>query len=118
MRALGPLMVVVAATPATLWIACTGGGSRSACGVDATCKSAACCVMNAHYGAPSARVLPGSIASDPSSGDIVIAGAYSGAADVGAAPLPWDTSSASGLFVARYDPQGRARWVKGMTRRT
>ncbi len=77
------------------------------------CAGPACCMISPHFGSAGADVSGRSIVADAATGDVVVAGEYTGAPDVGAGPLPDNTVSEDGLFVARYDAGGHARWAKG-----
>jgi hypothetical protein len=70
-------------------------------------------MISPHYGSAGAQAAGRDIVADPATGDVVVTGFYTGAPDVGAGPLPDNASLDDGLFVARYDAAGHARWARG-----
>ncbi|WP_434387853.1 hypothetical protein [Melittangium boletus] len=47
------------------------------------------------------------------SGDVLVVGSYADSPDLGAGPLPPVPNSGSGLFLARFSPDGRTLWTRG-----
>jgi hypothetical protein len=82
------------------------------------CVGAGCCLLSRSRGTPGDSVAGTGIDADPTTGDLVVVGTYTGTPDLGTGPLPPAYSILSpdwgASFVARYDSEGHLRWIKGI----
>ena len=116
-----PLLGSLLAALSVLGWACAGDGQRGESAGStgsgggtcaAACASSACCLASHTY-ASAGSIWGNSIQRDANSGDVLVAGSYTGPADAGLGALPSPAANQGGTFVVRYDGAGSARWQRG-----